>query len=287
MRLSSFLLALTFAATAVAPCVAAPDYDYDSAQPLNLTFGKTRTPSPGVTIREMQFVSTTGHVVKGEIIAGNAKKPRPGVLFLHWLGEPKTTNHTEFEDDAIAVAKRGGTSILIDLLWSDPKWFDGVGKDADADIRQAEAQVIDMRRALDVLERQPNVDAKRLALVGHDFGAMFGALLLGVDHRPKVFAAMAAVPTMSEWYLLGKKAADGYEEKVGTLDILGGLRASKADAYLFQFATKDHYVPRPRSALLFDAAPLPKGEFFYDADHDLATPKAGSDRRAWLIAQLF
>ena len=46
----------------------------------------------------------------------------------------------------------------------------------------------DLRRALDVLLAQPGVDPKRIAYVGHDFGAMYGAVLAGVDRRVSVWA---------------------------------------------------------------------------------------------------
>jgi hypothetical protein len=35
------------------------------------------------------------------------------------------------------------------------------------------------------------------------------------------------------------------------------------------------------------AVPLPRGAFFYDVDHSLATPQAFKDRQAWLMEQLF
>ncbi len=272
-----------------APASAGGLFDYDTSGPLNAVYGPAKTLAPNVTSRAVEFAGHDGKTVKGEIIAGNAKGAHPGVLFVHWLGEPQTTNHTEFEGDAIALARRGVTSVLIDALWSDAKWFDGVGHDAKADIAQAAGQVIDMRRALDLLEAQPGVDKSRIALVAHDFGAMFGALMLSADTRPRAFVGMAAVPTFSEWYLLGKKSpAEDYATLLDTtLDITGALKAAKAKAYLLQFATKDHYVPAARAQMLVDATPLPKGVFYYETDHALAVEAARVDRLSWLQGQLF
>ena len=245
-------------------------------------------PAAGVTARPISFTAASGARVTGEIVAGPARGAHPAVLFVHWLGDPKTTNHTEFEADAVALAHRGVTSLLVDTMWADPAWFDKVGVSADADVKQARAQVADLKAALDLLARQPGVDRNRIAYVGHDFGAMFGALLAGEDARPRVYVLMAGVPTMSEWYLLGKKHPDrdAYVAALDRLDITGSLGRSRAKAILFQFAAHDHYISAERAAAFAAAAPLPRRVFTYDADHSLAVPQASADRRAWLMEQL-
>ena len=91
----------------------------------------------------------------------------PGALFVHWLGDkPETTNLTEFEPDALVLARDGVTSVLIDAMWSAPGWFNKVrtpGSDYDNSIKQ----VVDLRRALDLLLAQADVDRGRIAYVGH------------------------------------------------------------------------------------------------------------------------
>ena len=249
--------------------------------------GSGRTLAAAVTVYDVSFASPSGKIVIGELVEGPGKWPHPAVLFVHWLGDPKTTNHTEFEPDAIALARKGVTSLLIDTAWAKPGWFDTVGKSADADVAQAQEQIAQLRRALDVLQLQ-GVDPNRIAYVGHDFGAMFGALLAGVDSRPRVFVLMAGVPTMSQWYLLGKThpQREAYVAALDALDIRKSLSASHAKGFLFQFAAKDHYVKREDAAAFFEAAPLPRGLFIYDADHDLETPQAHADRLSWLSEQL-
>jgi len=66
-------------------------------------------------------------------------------------------------------------------------------------------QVIDLRRALDLLAAQPGLDHDRIAFVGHDFGAMTGALLAGADKRPRWYVLMAATTSFPAWYLPGKE----------------------------------------------------------------------------------
>ncbi len=244
--------------------------------------------APGIDAGEIYLREDGSGPVTGELIKGAGKGLHPAVLFVHWLGDPKTTNHTEFEADAVALAKRGITSLLVDAMWAKPDWFDKVGVSADADVAQAREQIAELRAALDALQALKGVDRTRIAYVGHDFGAMFGALLAGEDARPKVYVLMAGVPTMSEWYLLGKKHPDrdAYVAALDRLDITGSLARSKARAILFQFAAHDHYITAERAAAFAATAPLPRGVFTYDADHSLAVPQAAADRRAWLIENL-
>ena len=281
-------LALTGALFLSAPA-SAQGFTYDTSAPLHAVYGPAHRLGPTVTSRSLVFTAPSGHKVTGEVISGAAPDPHPGVLFVHWLGDPKTTNHTEFEPDAVALAKRGVTSVLVDAMWAKPAWFDTVGASAPDDLKGASAQVIELRRGLDVLMAQKGVDPRRVAYVGHDFGAMFGTLLAGVDPRPSVYVLMAGVPTFSEWYLLGKThpQRDAYVAALAGLDTTPSLNRSKARAVLFQFSAHDHYITPERAALFASTTILPKGEFFYDADHSLAVPQAFADRQTWLGEQLF
>ncbi|MEI9887173.1 MAG: hypothetical protein WDN08_18360 [Rhizomicrobium sp.] len=277
---------------AAAPAGAADLYAYDAAVPMAPVLGAVRTLEKGVVAQDVSFTAPNGHKVSGEIIRGTGKGSHPGLLFVHWLGEPATTNHTEFEPDAIALARKGAVSLLIDTMWAAPGWFESVGPDAAKDGKLAEAQVIEMRRALDLLLAQDGVDAARIGFVAHDFGAMFGALMANADLRPKAWVLMAAVPTLAEWYRLGKaKAAypdlPGYSAAMARYDIGAGLRALSGKALLFQFATKDYFVPEAKALTFIGLAPGPKTAIFYDGDHDLAVPAARRDRDAWLAEHLF
>ncbi len=78
----------------------------------------------------------------------------PAVLWVHWLGEPATTNHTEFLADARALAARGVVSLLVDMPWSQPNWFESVRK-PETDYDDVVAQVVTLRRALDCLSGCP------------------------------------------------------------------------------------------------------------------------------------
>lgn len=289
MKLTASVLFAAFLALSAGTLHAAPldasAFAYDHTQPLAIHYGASES-KQGVDERSISFHSPTGDTVTGVVIRGSGAAPHPPVLFVHWLGEPATTNHTEFEPDARALAKHGVTSLLIDAMWSQPKWF-GIRTTA-TDYQRSIAQVIDLRRSLDVLLAQPNIDASRLTYVGHDFGSMYGALLAGVDPRPQWFVLMAGTTTFSQWYLLGKPPVDkdAYIAQMAPLDPLPYLSRARAKGFLFQFSAHDEYITQEQAAQFFGAAPLPRGMFIYDADHSLATPAAMNDRLAWLREKL-
>lgn len=217
---------------------------------------------------------------------------RPGVLFVHWLGDAATTNHKEFEPDAIALAGKGVTSVLLDAMWSTVvngklDWFSKV-RTTDTDYQHSIEQVVDLRRSLDLLIAQPGVDPKRIAYVGHDFGAMYGAVLAGVDARPSYYVLMAGNPSFADWYLLGKKPTDvaAYRARMAPLDPLPYLTNSKAKGFLFQFASHDEYITPQHAIEFFSASPLPHALDAYDASHDLNVPLARQDRLDWLQSRL-
>jgi dienelactone hydrolase len=252
------------------------------------------TKTSGGVVWTIVTFRSDGRTVTAEIAAPeHATSPGPGVLFVHWLGDAKTTNHTEFEADAASLAKRGATCVLVDAMWSTvttagTDWFDKV-RSPVSDYAASIAQVIDLRRALDLLLAQPNVDPSRIAYVGHDFGAMYGAVLAGVDPRPSYYVLMAGTTTFAQWYLLGARPSDvaAYVMQMSALDPLPYLNRSKARAFMFQFAAHDRYVSDQHADAFVDAAPLPRAFFLYDTDHALAVPDAHADRLAWLGARLF
>ena len=284
-------LTLALALAAGSARAAALDDAAFAYPPAPLGVATLSTKSAGGVRSTLVTFRSGSHTVHAEIVAPAA--PGPGVLFVHWFGDPRTSNHTEFEPDADALARRGATSLLLDAMWSTvttggADWFARV-RTTGTDYADSIEQVIELRRALDLLLAQPDVDPNRIAYVGHDFGAMYGAVLSGVDPRPRYYVLMAGTTTFAQWYLLGKRPPDvaAYVMQMSPLDPLQYLHRSKARAFMFQFAADDRYVSPQHAAAFAAAAPLPRATFLYDASHDLAVPEALADRLAWLEARLF
>ncbi len=210
------------------------------------------------------------------------------VLFVHWLGEPQTSNPSEFARDAAALAQRGVTSLSIQEPWSQPSWFTELRAPA-TDYEMSIGIVKDLRGALDVLAGQPRVDPRKMAFVGHDFGAMFGAIMSGVDSRPRYYVFIAGTATLREWYALDPRKpadSDAYLQQMSSLDSSAYLSQASALGYFFQFARRDRYIPLDRAFAFFDAAPEPRTLAIYDATHAMESDVISQDRLAWLLGRL-
>jgi len=275
-------LAAAVYSEAVSAPLAASAFAYDAATP-KITV--TKDAGNGVSL--ISFPGAKGPITAEVIRPASAPSgSMPGVLFVHWLGDEKTTNHTEFEADAKRLAEHGVVSLLIDTPWAQKNWFMGV-RTPPTDYADSIAMVTDLRRSLDVLATL-GADPARTAYVGHDFGAMYGAVLAGVDPRPKYFVLMAGTSSFPQWFLLGKKPADidTYRRQIEVFDPPQYLPLSRATAFLLQFASKDEYIDAAHARQFYDAAPMPKLVGFYNSDHSLNVPQAREDRIGWLLAHL-
>lgn len=268
--------------TAAAP---PPNFGYDRRVPLDVRTERT-THSGAIEVRELNF-SAGARRTAATLVRAVGPGRHAGILFVHWLGDPKTTNRSEFLPEARELARHGATSLLVDAMWAKPDWFET--RTTAGDFRASVAQVIALRRALDLLAARADVDARRIAYVGHDFGAMYGALVAGVDTRPRAYVFMTPTVTFWEWYLLGKRPKDTYAyiAEMRPLDTTTALAHATPHAVLLQFALRDQYVPAA-AAHEFSAA-LPARvttRKVYAADHALAIAAARADRFNWLRAQL-
>ncbi|HEX3550736.1 MAG TPA: hypothetical protein VHT53_10190 [Candidatus Elarobacter sp.] len=272
-------------AAATQPATSTPDaiFDYAPARPACV-----RPRYNGVQGVTAIVLGTGRNGTNAVVIGPPAPKNAPAVLWVHWLGAVATTNHTEFLSDAEALAQRGVVSLLVDMPWSQPGWFTS-GRAPESDYADTIAQVVILRRALDCLTTLPGVDPARLAYVGHDFGAMDGALLLAADPRPKYAVLMAPTLSFWEWYLLGKAPADPaeYVARMSTFDLPGWLARGKQQATLLQFGQDDEYVAQATGIAIRNAVPdRDRTLKAYRLDHALDDATAHDDRRAWLAAHL-
>ena len=281
----TFALALTAPASA-APTLAASAFPFVPSSAVTVDADAPIALFPGVHGIDVR-IHVGKDVVRGRFVEPDSGARHPGVLFVHWLGDPKTTNMTEFATEALALGGKGVTSLMIDAFWAKPDWFEK-GRLPQTDYDDSLRQVAQFRGALDALAARANVDATKIAFVGHDFGAMYGAVLAGFDHRPRYYVFIAGTTTFAEWYLLGAKPADvaAYVRRMTPLDPLQYLRESTGSDYFYQFALKDRYVPIPKAYAFFDASPAPKTLAFYADDHGLRSRLAIDDRVRWLLERL-
>lgn len=261
--------------------------DYDVTAPLDVRVVGERTADGVVTqtivYRPRPNVQRAAFLIGPEHSTVNG----PAILYVHWLESfNPTSNRTQFLAEAQQMAQRGATSLLIETMWSDSDWF--IKRTQADDYAASIEQVIELRRALDVLLDQPQVDRERVAYVGHDFGAMYGVLMGSIDQRPTHYVLMAGTPRFADWYLYYPRL-EGIErnrfiEQMAPLDPIAHAGRLAPAPVLFQFATEDEHVPVER-ANEFAAAATQAETRWYEAGHGL-NDAATAERLTWLTQQL-
>jgi predicted esterase len=185
------------------------------------------------------------------------------------------------------MARSGAACLLIETLWSDPDFF--LKRTQAEDIQNSIEELVNIRRAIDLLLSQPGVDASRFALVGHDFGGMYGVVAGSLDRRPTHYVVMAATPRFADWYLysprLEGEAREEFIHQFSPLDPITHIPSLSPAPVLFQFGTDDPHVPVDRAREFFDAAKDPKELRWYESGHGLNSD-ATADRRKWLKKML-
>jgi dienelactone hydrolase len=264
-----------------------PLFSYDRSAPIEVTVDTVRTIDSGV-VRDAHFTASSPRhgQVKYFLVRPAGNGPFAGVLFFHWLGRPKG-NREEFLDEAVRLANEGVASVLIQGYF--PWQEDPVNGPTDR--HTVVDQTLDARKALDLLLREPGVDPKRIAYVGHDYGAMFGAILAGVESRVKTYVFIAGMGNFGDWSLKywPATATDGekaYRDALGPVDPIHFVAHAAPAAVLFQFSNNDKYISKETAIAFSDAASNPKKILWYDADHDMSTPQVQKDRHDWLTQQL-
>lgn len=284
MRISHFVLSSVIAAIATASESDTDLFAYDKSVPFAVheSGGETRG---AATIRDLTFIGADTPV-KGYLITPTAPGPHAAVLCVHWLGEPGTTNRSEFLDEAVVLAERGTVSLLVDAMWAEPQWYKK--RIPEDDRRRSVRQVIELRRAMDLLLSQPSVDPQRVALVAHDFGAMYGLIACAQDQRVRTFIIMAAVPHFIDWFLFARQPQDldAYRREIAPLDPVNFVRHLAPASVFFQFANRDKFVSADQAAEFFAAARPRKQMTVYESGHELHTDADTADRLAWLEREL-
>jgi dienelactone hydrolase len=207
-----------------------------------------------------------------------------GILFLHWLGQIHS-DRTEFLAEAIGLASEGAVSLLPQGTF--PYDVNPVG--TRHDVTAVKEQLGVFRASLNWLIARAYVSRSRIAVVGHDYGAMYGALLANSD--PRVHAAVLATPdaTWGHWFVkywlgfTGNRAAR-YDALFAGLQPADHVsRLGKRE--LFQWAGKDIFVSASVRRQFARQAPQARVDFYPAADHQL-TSTAQADRDAFLRREL-
>ena len=184
-------------------------WDYDRTTPLNLKEAGVQN-RDGVKVHDISYsapvgdraslVGPNGGVVTAYLVVPPGKGPFPAVIYGHWcMPGSEQKNRTEFVDEALVLARSGVISLLPDHVIVHPGFVEDKTPLNDQQVAVEVQQDINLRRGADLLLARKDVDPKRFAYVGHDFGAMYGVLMGQVDPRPTCYVLMAGTPRFSDW----------------------------------------------------------------------------------------
>lgn len=263
-------------------------FDYDRSFAFDVKEESSKV-QDRVTIRDVNYAALTPRRgrIKAYLVRPAGKGPFAGVLFFHWYGRPNG-NRDQFLSEAVSLAKKGVVSLLIQghFPWA------VAPSNGQTDRQLVIDETIEVRRALDLLISQPGVDRKRMGYVGHDYGAMYGAITAGVDKRVKTYILIAGIGSFSYWsldyWLESITAADkeAYRQALNPIDPITEIVRASPATLLFQFANSDEHVTKDQAMGFFNAASAPKQVKWYDGKHELHVPEARKDRSEWLTRQL-
>lgn len=237
-------------------------FSYDRGQPLD--FRDLRVVNHGypIKVHDVSFASAKGGRVHAYLVVPPGRGPFPAAIWAHGSG----VTRSDLLVQATWFAARGSVELLPD----DPfERNPALATASPPRLRAAVIQeIVDLRRAVDLLQSLPYVDGKRIAYTGLSLGARYGAFLAGTEPRIKAFDLQSGRN--------GSFAAD--------LNELTWIRRAHA-AFLFQLGRRDELIPRADLLSLAQAAQPPKTIRWYDAPHGL-NRAATHDQLRWLAREL-
>lgn len=270
-------------------------FDYDQKAPLGLQ--EVATEHRGaVAIHDISYVSPKGGSVPAYLVVPDGKGPFAAVIWGHWyMPGSEFLNRKEFLAEAVALAPAGVVSLLPDGPIARPGHKQDDSWLSEQQVADRVQAIVDMRRGADLLLARSDVDAKRLAYVGHSYNAEVGAFLSGIDRRFKAFVLMAG--SMSDDITLKAKEIQEDRQKVGPEKFdaffakYSWLNAGKyvshaTPAMIFlQYGSQESFLTPERDKEYAAVVSEPKRFKLYDAPHSL-NAEARRDRIAFLIEQL-
>jgi pimeloyl-ACP methyl ester carboxylesterase len=201
------------------------------------------------------------------------------VLFLHWFDtRAPDGNRDQFRDEAEQLARDHG---VVSVLPQGRFPWAGAPTDAEADLARIRSEVTGHRQAVDLLVSRADVEAGRIGLVGHDFGAMQGVNLAADDERIAAAVLIAATPRWGDWFLpFWPIAGDrwDYLRALAPVDPISRIGELAPRPVCLQFAKGDFFIADMTGLELHHTAGEPKELHTYEADHGVRVPEARADR---------
>jgi len=269
---------------------------YDARPPLNVV-QQSSLQKNGYILEEFTFEGGPGEIVPVmAAIPSNAGQACPAIIFLYGIGMK-----IGFVDKiAEAVTQEGFALFVPEQLNRGKRRPKGLGAVEEiATFRQRIMTTIrDPRRLIDVIEKRPDIDSRRIYLWGASFGAMTGCSVMAYDPRLKAgiltlcggdFQKMArdtAIRKTLPRFSWLKLAAPVAASLLRPFDPILHIARIAPRPLLFQNLLNDEMIPRSSVEALYNRAGQPKQIRWYDSPHNHpvkdAIKQVVLDGLAWL-----
>jgi dienelactone hydrolase len=258
-------------------------FAYDSSESTGYRDAGVVNKGYPIKVHEISFASPRGGRVQGYLTVPPGKGPYPAVIFLHGAGGSRLN----FVPEATWLSGRRMVGLTLDSPFVRPgptlTGMAGVRHERDLGAQA----VVDVRRAVDVLQSLPEVDDERIGLLGYSAGAKTGAIAAGVDPRLKaVVLVSGGAPSLDAFVSVVPQSLRGQVR-----NLLRGTDPSQyvgdaKGALLLQIGREDNVVPQKDLQAMVKAAGDAEVKR-YDAGHHLVTvAPAIHDQLDWLQDKL-
>jgi dienelactone hydrolase len=297
MGLRGRAAAVALAALAAAGCGAASEptgggaaqpaspFRYDASAPLDYrNAGRVNSAYP-IAVDDVSYAVPGGRV-EGYLALPPGKKRVPAVIYLHGSGE----NRERFLLPAVWAAGRRAVGMTLTLPSSKAGAAPSGLTPAESlarDRRIFAADVVAVRRAVDLLSHLPQVDPKRIGLVGWSLGARVAAVTAGAERRVRATVLMSGGSLPVSAYVAQAPASlrAQVRRSLSQIDPLRWVARARPGSVLLQDGRRDEIVPRAALVALTKAAPPGSVVRWYPAGHELDA-QVYRDQLAFLARKL-
>jgi dienelactone hydrolase len=261
-------------------------FDYDRNAALGYQDAGRFNRNYPIAIRRVSYASPGGRGrVTGFLARPPVKGSLPGVILMHGAAG----DSQQMLVQAAWLAGRGAVTLSIDSPFARnpnrqlPQGVAGLRAESDL-IAQ---NVVELRRAVDVLVEEADADEERIGFIGFSGGARTGAILSGNEDRIRAYVLMSggSAPVAEIVKAVPVEARVEVEEILNGVDPLVHIRKAEPAKLLFLNGRRDQVVPRAALNALYRNASEPKEIRWYPTTHE-PTVRVYRDMLAWLTREL-
>ena len=256
-------------------------FAYHASAPLGIRTGRVLNPGSPVRVRDFSYASPRGGRVSALLVLpprARGAGPFPAVIYMHGAGRDRT----ELLPFAVALANKG----FVALTLSSPRVQPRSGIEGVRQFRDFYAHdVVNVRRAVDVLRSLPQVRDSALGYVGFSYGAILGGILSGVEHRIRAFDLMSGGANLGSSSGVPPRYRREVTRLLDSVDPGRYVGRAAPSHLFFQDGRHDEVASHRSLVALYQAASEPKRIRWYDTGHTL-NARAVDDQLAWLEEEL-